>query len=95
MQREAQSCAVAGRLAGIIYLTESISLNPISSKKWEYLGGVLKASGRPKDALVAYVQALKISSESPWAWKGLIDCCEKTGLEENAKGLRWYMKIMD
>lgn len=76
-------------------LVESLSINPISSTKWEYLGGVLKASGKPKDALVAYVQALKISPISQWAWKGLADCCEKSELKENAKGLKWFMKIKE
>lgn len=76
-------------------LVESISINPISSTKWEYLGGVLRASGRPKDALIAYVQALKISPRSIWAWKGAADCCEKAGLTENANGLKWYLKIRE
>lgn len=76
-------------------LVESLSINPISSTKWEYLGGVLKASGKPSDALIAYVQALKISPRSQWAWKGVADCCEKAGLTENAKGLKWYLKIKE
>lgn len=76
-------------------LVESISINPISSTKWEYLGGVLKASGKPKDALIAYVQALRISPRSQWAWKGLVDCCEKVGFKENAKGLKWYLKMKE
>ena len=70
-------------------------MNPINNKKWEYLGGVLKASNKPQDALIAYIQALKINSKNVWAWKGLADSCEKTGFVENAKGIRWYLKIMD
>lgn len=79
----------------ITFLVESLSINPISSTKWEYLGGVLKASGKPKDAIIAYIQSLKINSKNQWSWKGLMDCCEKAGLKENAKGLKWYLKIKE
>ena len=74
-------------------LAESISMNPISSTKWEYLGGVLKASNKPCDAVIAYIQALKINSKSPWAWKGLVDSLDKAGFKANAAGLGWYLKI--
>ena len=76
-------------------LAESISLNPINSTKWEYLGGVLKASNRPCDAVIAYIQALKINSKSQWAWKGLVDSLDKAGFKANAAGLGWYLKIKD
>lgn len=74
-------------------LAESISMNPINATKWEYLGGVLKASNKPCDAVIAYIQALKINSKSPWAWKGLVDSLDKAGFKANAAGLRWYLKI--
>ena len=74
-------------------LAESISMNPISSTKWEYLGGVLKASNKPYDAIIAYIQALKINSKSPWAWKGLVDSLDKAGFKANATGLKWYLKL--
>ena len=82
-----------GRIINL--LAESISVNPINNKKWEYLGGVLKASNKPEDAAIAYIQALKINPKNVWAWKGLADSCEKAGFVENAKGIRWYLKIMD
>ena len=74
-------------------LAESISLNPINSMKWEYLGGVLKVSNKPCDAVIAYIQALKINPKSQWAWKGLVDSLDKAGFKANAAGLRWYLKI--
>lgn len=74
-------------------LSESIALNPIGYKKWLYLGGVLKASDKTSDALIAYVQALKFNAEDKWAWKGLLDCCKKLGMKTNAKGLSWYLKL--
>ena len=74
-------------------LAESISMNPINSTKWEYLGGILKVSNRPCDAVIAYIQALKINSKSPWAWKGLADSLDNAGFKENATGLRWYLKM--
>ena len=74
-------------------LAESISLNPINSTKWEYLGGVLKASNKPCDAVIAYIQALKINSKNQWAWKGLVDSLDKAGFKANAAGLGWYLKI--
>lgn len=74
-------------------LAESISLNPINSTKWEYLGGVLKVSNKPCDAVIAYIQALKINPKSQWAWKGLVDSLDKAGFKANAAGLRWYLKI--
>ena len=72
-------------------LTESIAMNPIHSRKWEYLGGALRASGRTGVALIAYIQSLRINPKNSWAWKGLRSCCEKCGLIENAKGLSWYL----
>ena len=77
----------------ITLLAESISLNPIDDKKWSYLGGVLKASNKPEDALIAYIQCLKFNDENPWAWKGVQDCCKKLGLKSNADGLSWYFKL--
>lgn len=74
-------------------LAESISLNPINSTKWEYLGGVLKASNKPCDAVIAYIQALKINSKNQWAWKGFVDSLDKAGFKANAAGLGWYLKI--
>ena len=74
-------------------LAESISMNPINSTKWEYLGGVLKASNKPCDAVIAYLQALKINPKNKWAWKGLVDSLDKAGFKANAAGLGWYLKI--
>ena len=74
-------------------LAESISINPISEKKWAYLGGVLKAQGKHEDALIAYIQALKFDKSDPWAWKGVRDCCQKLGYKSNAVGLGWYFKL--
>jgi cytochrome c-type biogenesis protein CcmH/NrfG len=76
-------------------LTASIAINPIHSRKWEYLGGALMASGRTGVALIAYVQSLRINPKNSFAWKGLRSCCEKCGLLENAKGLSWYLRMRD
>jgi tetratricopeptide (TPR) repeat protein len=74
-------------------LAESIAMNPISSKKWEYLGGVLKASDKPQDALIAYIQALKFDHDNEWAWNGFLSCCKKLGLNATASGLEWYLQL--
>lgn len=74
-------------------LAESISKNPIGVKKWLYLAGVLKASNRYDDALVAYVQTLKFNLTNTWAWKGVMECCQKLGFKSNANGLAWYFKL--
>ncbi|MBQ7188396.1 MAG: hypothetical protein IJR99_03175 [Kiritimatiellae bacterium] len=72
---------------------ESIAINPISSKKWCYLGGALKENGNPKDGLIAYIQGAKFDHDNPYAWKGIFDCCKKAGLTSNANGLFWYLKM--
>lgn len=74
-------------------LAESISANPIGEKKWQYLGGVLKALGKNDDAMIAYVQALKFNKDNVWAWKGVRDCCRLLDLKTNAAGLEWYFKL--
>lgn len=77
----------------ISLLAESITKNPIGARKWEYLGGVLKASNRHQDAVVAYLQALRQKNDSAWAWKGLMGSMKKTGMEVNATGLEWYLRM--
>ena len=72
-------------------LTDSIRVNPINAKKWEYLGGVLKVQKKYDDALFSYVQSLLLDTNSIWAWKGLKECCQKTGMTDNEKGLEWYL----
>lgn len=79
----------------LVLLAESISINPISEKKWAYLGGVLKAQNKPEDALIAYIQALKFNRRNPWSWKGVHDCCKKLGYKSNAAGLEWFLKLND
>ena len=74
-------------------LAESISMNPIHAAKWEYLGGILKVSNKPFDAVIAYIQALKINPRSKQGWNGLVDSLDKAGYKGNATGLRWYLKI--
>lgn len=75
----------------ISLLVKSISKNPVGAKKWEYLGGVLKVSGKYEDAVIAYLQSLRFDNKSPWAWKGLMESCDKAGLTYNAKGLDWFL----
>ena len=77
----------------ISLLVKSISVNPMAAKKWEYLGGVLKASGKYEDAVIAYIQSLRFDSQSTWAWKGLLESCEKSMMPSNAKGLDWYLQM--
>lgn len=74
-------------------LAESISKNPIGVKKWSYLAGVLKVSKRYDDALVAYIQTLKFDQSNTWAWKGVLECCQRLGFKSNAVGLAWYLKL--
>lgn len=74
-------------------ITESIEINPIGGEKWGYLGGALKLSNRPTDAVIAYLQALRFNSNLEWAWEGLRESCEKGGYPINAKGLGWFLKI--
>lgn len=76
-------------------LAESISMNPIHATKWEYLGGVLKVLNKPFDAVIAYIQALKINAKSQQGWAGLVDSLDKAEYKANASGLRWYLKIRD
>lgn len=77
----------------ISLLVKSISVNPVGAKKWEYLGGVLKVSGKYEDAIMAYIQSLRFDSKSTWAWKGLLESCEKSVMPSNAKGLDWYLRM--
>ena len=74
-------------------LAESISKNPIGSMKWSHLAGVLKASNKYEDALIAYIQTLKFDSANAWAWMGVQECCQKLDLKSNAAGLAWYFKL--
>lgn len=74
-------------------LAESITKNPIGVKKWSYLAGVLKVSNRYEDALIAYIQTLKLDPSNTWAWKGVMECCQKLGFKSNAVGLAWYFKL--
>lgn len=74
-------------------LVESIRVNPIDEKKWQYLGGVLKALNKYDDAMIAYIQALKFNQDNVWAWKGVRDCCRFLDMKINAKGLEWYFKL--
>lgn len=74
-------------------LAESIVKNPVGIKKWLYLAGVLKASSRHADALVAYIQTLKFDPSNVWAWKGVLECCQELGFKSNAAGLAWYFKL--
>lgn len=76
-------------------LIKSISINPIGSTKWEYLGGVLKATARYQDAIIAYMQAIRINNSNIWAWKGLADSLEKSGMTENAAGLIWFIRMKE
>ena len=74
-------------------ICESIACNPIVEEKWRYLGGALVASGQPKDAAIAYVQALRLSPQNDKAWEGLQKACEKAGWSKHAEGLRWYLML--
>lgn len=74
-------------------LAGSIRANPIGEKKWQYLGGVLKAMNKYDDAIIAYIQALKFNQDNAWAWKGVRDCCRQLGMKSNAAGLEWYFKL--
>ena len=74
-------------------LAESIAKNPIGVKKWSYLAGVLKVSNRHEDALMACIQTLKFDPSNKWAWKGVLECCQKLGFKSNASGLAWYFKL--
>lgn len=74
-------------------LAGSIRANPIGEKKWQYLGGVLKAMNKYDDAIIAYIQALKFNQDNAWAWKGVRDCCRLLGMKINAAGLEWYFKL--
>lgn len=77
----------------ISLLAESIAKNPIGVRKWEYLGGVLKASNRHQDAVVAYLQSLWQKNDSVWAWKGLMESLKKSGMTANATGLEWHLRM--
>lgn len=77
----------------VALLAGSIARNPIGAKKWEYLGGALKASGRHHDAVMAYMQSLRFDKDSVWAWRGLADSLRKSGKVVNADGLDWYIRM--
>ena len=74
-------------------LSQSISINPISDRKWAYLGGALKASNRYEDAITAYMQAIRFNDRNIWAWKGVLDCCKLLDMNVNAEGLEWYLRL--
>ena len=75
-------------------LLESIALNPISAEKWGYLGGALRVSGRPRDAVFAYLQALRYDATLGWAWEGLRVSCAKAEMPANAAALAWYLRLI-
>lgn len=77
----------------ISLLAGSIARNPIGAKKWEYLGGTLKASNRHAEAVMAYIQALRFDKGSVWAWKGLAESLQKSGMPMNANGIDWYIRM--
>lgn len=77
----------------ILLLVESITKNPIGALKWEYLGGVMKASNRHQDAVIAYMQSLRQKDDGVWAWKGLVESMKKSGMPMNAMGSEWYLRM--
>ena len=77
----------------IALLADSISKNPVGALKWEYLGGVLRASNRHHDAIIAYMQSLLMNGNSAWAWKGLADSMKKAGMDAHSRGLTWYLRM--
>ncbi len=78
-------------------LTTSISCDPFYADKWYYLGKALQASDRPKDALYAYLQSLRMtrgkSQSNAAVWKLIQSCCSDAGYTANAKGLAWYLQV--
>ena len=92
---KAESLYLSGKDAPktLTLLAESIRVNPIDEKKWQYLGGVLKALNKYNDAMIAYIQALKFNQDDIWAWKGVLDCCKQLNMNTNATGLQWYFKL--
>ncbi len=79
------------RIIGL--LAKSISASPIGTEKWQYLGGVLNASGKYQDAVIAYMQSLRQDPSNSYSWKGLAKALEKAGYPENAKGVTWYLRM--
>lgn len=71
----------------------SIELAPNSQEKWRYLGGILRVNRQYKDALIAYLQAARISPLSVNDLKTLCGLCEACGLQVNATGLHWYLTM--
>ena len=74
-------------------ICDSIAINPIDEEKWRYLGGALMACNQPKDAAIAYVQALRLMPQNFNAWEGLLKACAKAGWTKHAEGLRWFLRI--
>ena len=74
-------------------LAKSIAASPIGTEKWQYLGGVLNASGKYQDAVIAYMQSLRQDSSNTYSWKGLATALDKAGYPENAKGVTWYLRM--
>lgn len=74
-------------------LCESIALNPVHAEKWKYLGGALRAKGLSRDAVVAYIQSLRLDAQDENAWKGLLRACQQAELKRHAEGLKWYLHL--
>lgn len=77
----------------VALLAGSIARNPIGAKKWEYLGGALRASNRHYEAVMAYMQSLRFDKGGVWAWRGLADSLRRSGKVVNADGLDWYIRM--
>lgn len=76
-------------------LSESIAEDPINAEKWKYMGGALYVKGDYMDAIVAYVQSLRLNQQDNEAWKGLLNACQKAQLSRHAEGLKWYLLMKE
>ena len=77
----------------LVLLVKSIECDPSDAMKWRYYAAALRAANKPREAVLAYMEALTLNSGDDVAAVDLMLLYDKLGFTQLAEGDAWWQLI--